>query len=352
MTACPTNYSLTKLIICQTHNIGDVVLTIPMIGVLKKYYPHCKIFLLGQKYTQAATNYCEHIDEFIDWDDLQMAGDQAIIKRFESIAPSAIIHLTSNKTLARCAQKANIPLRIGTAQRWYNWLYCNRLVNVARRMSVFHEAQIDLKLLRPLGLTHVYPLDKLVNFIQFTPTAAVSAEALQLLDDSRLNLIIHPGSKGHGREWPIEYFLNLINSLPAEKYNLFITGDPSELQRFSPFLQAIKRPVHNLMGKFTLAEYISFISKCDGLVASGTGPLHLAAAIGIHALGLFPPRKGISPRRWAPLGRKAEYLVHPRPPWKMCIGCRESVGCACMAQISVMSVKNVLQKWYEEKMAN
>ena len=43
-------------------------------------------------------------------------------------------------------------------------------------------------------------------------------------------------------------------------------------------------------------------------MASGTGPLHVAAASGINTLGLFPSVRPIHPERWAPLGKKAGYL--------------------------------------------
>ena len=95
----------------------------------------------------------------------------------------------------------------------------------------------------------------------------------------------------------------------------------------------------------SLPEFIHFVAKCDGLIASGTGPLHLAAATDINTLGLFPPRNGINPTKWTPIGRRATYLVHPRPFYKACFHCRNSVGCACMKKITVPQVKQVILNW-------
>lgn len=44
------------------------------------------------------------------------------------------------------------------------------------------------------------------------------------------------------------------------------------------------------------------------MVASGTGPLHLAAALGINAIGLFPTIRPIHPGRWQPIGMKAHFF--------------------------------------------
>jgi ADP-heptose:LPS heptosyltransferase len=44
------------------------------------------------------------------------------------------------------------------------------------------------------------------------------------------------------------------------------------------------------------------------LVAASTGPLHIASAVGIHAIGLYPSKRPMHPGRWMPLGGNASYL--------------------------------------------
>ncbi|MFM7105313.1 MAG: glycosyltransferase family 9 protein, partial [Flavobacteriales bacterium] len=60
--------------------------------------------------------------------------------------------------------------------------------------------------------------------------------------------------------------------------------------------------------KFSLDELIQFIGQCQGFVACSTGPMHIAAALGIPTVGLFSPHRPIHPGRWAPLGPNAHYL--------------------------------------------
>ena len=54
---------------------------------------------------------------------------------------------------------------------------------------------------------------------------------------------------------------------------------------------------------------ISFINNCHGLVACSTGPLHIAAALGKYALGIYPPMKPIDPGRWAAIGKRTKIFV-------------------------------------------
>jgi ADP-heptose:LPS heptosyltransferase len=78
-----------------------------------------------------------------------------------------------------------------------------------------------------------------------------------------------------------------------------------EKQILSEWIEHLPKNVIDLTGKFTLAELIAFLTKADGLVAASTGPLHIAAAVGIHTLGLYPDKRPIHAGRWAPIGPKA-----------------------------------------------
>ena len=92
--------------------------------------------------------------------------------------------------------------------------------------------------------------------------------------------------------------------------------------------------VTDITGMMPLAQFIAFINKADGLVAASTGPLHIAAALGKVAVGLYAPMRPIHPGRWAPLGPRAGYLVLD----KQCRLCRHDSRCACIESINPMDV--------------
>lgn len=339
-----------KIIISQTKNIGDVVLLLPMLGLLKQYCPDTQLVLLALRYTQPVAQCFPYLHGFIDWTALEQKKDVQISQRLAAEQADVWIHVAVNKRLARLAQLAGIPRRIGTGQRYFHWYTCSDLVNQARRHSRLHETQLNIKLLAPLSIPTEYSLAQLLPFVRLH----VPDEQDMALDydSERFNLIVHPGSHGHGREWPVASFRALIQRLPQEQFKIFITGSRQEYDIFqTDLLHACPQAV-NLMGRLSLSQLINAMAHCDGLLASGTGPLHVAAAVGIHALGLFPPRKGINPRRWAPLGARGQYLVYPRPRWQACLRCLESHGCHCMAKITVEQVAAVLQSWWQAKQAN
>jgi heptosyltransferase III len=331
-----------RIIISRTDSIGDVMLTLPCVGLLRQRFPACRIIFLGKSYTRAVIEACEHVDEFVDWDALSKHPDgyrdqSQQLEAFKQLNADAIVHVFPRKEIAALAKAAGIPRRIGTTGRLYHWWYCNERVSFSRKRSDLHEAQLNVKLLQPFGIDKMYSTDELGHLYGFTKIKALPANISAQIDSTRLNLIIHPGSQGSAREWGVENFSSLIKQLPQEKYKIFVTGTAAEGDSLRAFIDAHPQ-LNDLTGKLKLDELIGFIDACDGLVAASTGPLHIAAALGKKAVGLFAPMRPIHPGRWAPLGKQAKYLVLD----KECDACRESKDCACIKAIQPVQVKMLL----------
>ena len=138
---------LKKIIISRTDSIGDVILTLPVAGVLKEYDPDIKIFFLGKSYTKDVVNTSEYIDYFINWDEIQSLDHEGQIRKFAETGVDAIIHVFPVKKIAQLAKKAKIPVRVGATGRLYHYFTCNKLVPFSRKRSSLHEAQLNLKLI-------------------------------------------------------------------------------------------------------------------------------------------------------------------------------------------------------------
>lgn len=330
-----------KLVICRTDGIGDVILTLPVAGLLKKIHPGVQLCFVGRSYTAPVIAACEHVDEFINWDELAGQSLQIKIEFFQSLQADAIVHVFPDRELAKAAYHGKIPLRIGTSHRFHNWLYCNRLVNVGRKRSPLHEAQLNALLLRPLGLKNTPALNELTPLIGLTRPDQLDDSLALLLDPNRFNLILHPKSKGSAREWGLENFSELIRALPPARYKIFISGSSEDGTTLRPQLDAWGSAVTDITGKMSLSQFISFVNMADGLVAASTGPLHIAAALGKVAVGLYAPMRPIHPGRWAPLGTRADVLVLD----KKCDKCRHGDSCECIQAIAPSQVANCLEKF-------
>jgi ADP-heptose:LPS heptosyltransferase len=327
-----------KIIISRTDKIGDVILTLPMAGILKEHFPSARIIFLGRKLVQPIVETSQHIEEFIDWGELGNLPEKEQIKRFKNLNADVIFHVFPNPQIARIAQKAKIPLRIGTGHRIYHLWTCNKALFYSRKKSNLHESQLNLKLLTPLGIEHQYSTEQLANYYGMEQIPQPDADMKKWLSNGHFNLILHPKSKGSAREWGLDNFSRLIELLPKAHYKIFITGTPEEQEELKEFLAKHRENCTDLTGKLTMKELIAFINQVDGLVAASTGPLHIASALGKTAIGIFPPIRPMHPGRWAPIGRNAHYLVLN----KECSDCRKTMDCHCIRSIKPEQVVDLL----------
>ena len=116
------------------------------------------------------------------------------------------------------------------------------------------------------------------------------------------------------------------------------------VKKEQPFLQPLFKAVGNkvidISDTMDLPQFISFINQCDGLVAAGTGPVHIAAALGKVAIGLFPPIKPVHPGRWQPIGKQATYVLG----LQNCNNCsiKTTQICNCMLAIEPLQIQAIL----------
>jgi ADP-heptose:LPS heptosyltransferase len=331
---------ISKLIISRTDGIGDVILTLPVAGLMKKLHPGIKIWFVGRSYTAPIISACEHIDNFINWDEVSALTSHERIEYFKALQADAIVHVFPNRELARIAYTSNIPLRIGTSHRFHHWLYCNRLVHIGRKRSPLHESQLNALLFRHLGVKVAPPLEGLSIMMGLRHPAKLDCSYAEWLDPTRFNLILHPKSKGSAREWGLENFSQLIRLLPKARYKIFISGSPEDGLALRTQIEAWGNDVTDITGKMPLAQFIAFINSANGLIAASTGPLHIAAALGKVAVGLYAPMHPIHPGRWSPLGIKAGYLVRDT----QCQKCRQSKRCECIESITPSDVMLKLEQ--------
>ena len=147
-----------RIIISRTDNLGDVVLTLPLCGALKKEFKDTEIFFLGKNYAKPVIDCSVFVDKFISIDTVNSLNKHDRVKYLKEINADVIIHVFPNKTIAKLAKRAKIKYRIGTIRRFTHLLNCNKLVYLKRKNSNLHESQLNLRLLKPLKIKYNYVL--------------------------------------------------------------------------------------------------------------------------------------------------------------------------------------------------
>lgn len=309
-----------------------------MAGLIKKNYPSCKIFFLGRSYTKDIIALSEYVDEFINYDEIEKLDLKSQIGFLKKFNADIFLHVFPKKQIAALARDAKIPTRVGTTNRLYHWLTCNKLIKLSRKNSLLHESQLNIKLLSFLNIETNIALDKIYTYYGFTNVPTLEEKYAILIDKTKFNVILHPKSKGSAKEWPLSHFEKLIHLLPKNKFKIFVSGTAQDAKSMQEFLNRNTEAV-NITGQLSLQQFVAFISKCDGLIAASTGPLHIAAALGKKAIGLFSIKRPIHPGRWMPLGKDAHAVVFD----EACEKCSKKMDCDCITHIKPEQIVTLLK---------
>jgi ADP-heptose:LPS heptosyltransferase len=322
------------ILISRTDAIGDVCLTLPVCQAIQAAYPNSTLTYLCKGYTQAVVACFEPIDDTLTLEQLEQSSQKdrdALLSKFD-----VVIHLFPNKIVAQWCKQAKIPMRIGTAHRLFHLLTCNFRPRFTRKRSDLHEAQLNFKLLAPLGISSIPSLAQINYKLAFIPS--VFNDGFEDLNWNRV-VLLHPKSNGSGVEYPLEKYFALALVLAEKNYQVFFTGTEKEGAQFRAQI-----PVHaaitDVTGKWDLSTFIQVISKAKALVACSTGPYHIAGLCGIQAIGLFAQRKPIHPGRWAALGAYSTALTLPT----LCELCAQGSKCNCIEKIEIQEIIDVIEK--------
>ena len=322
----------------RADSIGDVVLTLPMAGYIRKFFPECRILFLGRTYTKDVVSLSKYVDGFLNYDEIIAKPQNEQVTFLRDLKVDIFLHVFPKKEMAVLAKKAGVPLRVGTTNRIFHWFTCNKLIPLSRKNSMLHESQLNIKLLSFLKIPTDVTLSEVSRYYGFNRLPLLPDWLTDALGTERKKIVLHPKSKGSAKEWGLDNFSVLIKLLPADKYFVIIGGTADDRLLLTDFLK--RHPTClDLTGKLTLSQYIAVINASNSLVAASTGPLHIAAALGKKAIGLFSPRRPIHPGRWMPVGTDAHFLVYD----KTCRRCQNKKDCDCITKIDPNNVIHLLE---------
>jgi ADP-heptose:LPS heptosyltransferase len=325
--------ALQKILISRTDAIGDVCLTLPACMALREKFPNAELVYLCRAYTKEVVACFEPIDAVLTLEELDQASH---VTRLDLLGKfDVVIHLFPNKLIAKWCKEAGIKVRIGTAHRFFHFFTCNIRPRFTRRRSDLHEAQLNFKLLAPLGIQSIPSLDQMNRHLAFLPH---ETHGFSEYKKEGQIILLHPKSNGSGVEYPIEKYIELAEKLAQKGYVIYFTGTAKEGMLFRKQIPKVAQ-IHDATGQWDIQTFIGVIARSKALIACSTGPYHLAGLAGIKAIGLFSQRKPIHPGRWSALGLNALALTSSGT----CIACASGKDCKCIEAISTQDIIHAIE---------
>jgi len=291
-----------NILIVRPDGIGDEILSLPVATALRRLLPDSRLIFLSSAYAAPVLWHHPDIDEVLTLEGGESLRD--LVRLFRSGIHAALF-LKPFRKLVVAAWLAGVPLRVGTGYRWYSWLL-NRRVYEHRSDFSKHESLYNLGLLRGLDLSpgDVAPPPRL------TITSEEHRWAATFLGLPTTRIVVHPGGFS-SRTWKAAQFRDLVVRLARDGYEILLTGSQAEGERF--------RSETGMTESLTrVREWMAVMAESQAVVSMSSGPMHLAAALGVPTISLFDPRRNQSPVRWQPLGRGV-ILMPEVPTCEKCI---------------------------------
>lgn len=191
-----------------------------------------------------------------------------------------------------------------------------------------------------LGDALVDTLDSYV--LMLTPLEVWQADAALAPLRGRELINVSIGTKADARDWEDERWMPLLDRLAARypQYGLVLDGAPSERARCEHLAASWTGRYVNLCGELSLRASAAVLARCRVFVGHNSGPMHLAAAVGVPCVAIFSAN--YLPGEWFPQGAKHHVLYRRMA----CEGCRLDVCIekqkACIRSITVDEVEQAV----------
>ncbi len=332
------DYTVKKILLVRTDRIGDVVLSLPMLPMLKRKYPSAKISVMVRPYTKELVDGHSNVDEVILWDETHTFAEYVSRLRRQRFDVAIVPY--PRFRIALLLFLSGILTRVGTGYRWYSFLFTHRVFE-HRKDAQRHEAEYNLNLLTAIGIDRI---SRPEFEFRIPPEAEQTVARMLAAEKVERFAVLHAGSGGSARDWSPEKFAQLGDALSRQLgLSVVLTGGNNESDLVRSVAEKMERPPVNVCGKFSLKELGALFRRAAVFVSNSTGPLHIAAMCGTPVAAFYPPIVQCSPVRWGPFTEKKKIFTADNRVCPLCTGgaCRSSV---CMDQITVEQVVAGIQE--------
>jgi ADP-heptose:LPS heptosyltransferase len=299
-----------KILFVRLDRIGDVVLSTPAFGALKKHFPGAELTVLLRSSTRGLLEQNPHVDRILTVD---RAGEFAnVIRQLQAERFDLLIDPYDDWPLesALIAGLSGARVRIGYAVAGREAFFTVRL---RPPVPGRHMTDIVWDGLKPLGIATGGA----------GPEVFLSRRELESARDwidentgGGLPVIaFHPGATFETQRWPLKYFSRLGTLLLREgRRRLLVLGGPAD--------RPLVNELSSRLGEGALScitpdirRFAALLACCRLLVCNNSGPLHVGAALGVPTVSFMGPTVK---DRWVPRGAHHTVLRVDDLP---CIGC-------------------------------
>lgn len=323
---------LENILVIKLRYIGDVLLTTPLLRILRINFPHARITVLVNSGTETILKNNPCVDHITVLPRGNVFEQMQFLWSIRSCRYDCVIDLSDGDRSAIITAISGAATTIGFnhESRWrgkaYSW-------SLDGQYGAMHMLEYHAQALIPLGIEpRVCALEW--NVSDKENQAVEEILATHGLSDKKW-IMLHPAARYWFKAWPTERFAALGNALVREGFHVALIGSENELKVADEVMQSAEQNFVSLVGKTNLRGLAALMKRCSLFVGNDAGPMHLAAAVDCPVVSLFGPT---DPAVWGPHGKSCHIIYKG-------LDCRECFhpGCfrgddSCMKRITVDEV--------------
>ena len=274
--------------------IGDAVLCLPALEALKMACPQAAITVLAKPWVGPVFFNNPSVKQVIDYDisgrHRGIFGKWKLIKDIRKYGFDSAVLFQNAFEAAMIVFMAGIPVRIGYARDLRGFLLTNP-IKLTSDIKKTHHVFYYLNIVAGLKKDYSRQLSAISHQPKIYLTKEESEYAKNFLKgkgiESNIIVGIAPGaSYGPAKRWMAERFTEVARRLMADyDAGLILFGGIDDKVICGEVLKGLKGL--NLAGEVGLRQTIALISRCNLFITNDSGPMHIAASLGIPVVAVF-----------------------------------------------------------------
>lgn len=300
-----------RILVITLSNIGDIILTTPVIRTLSKEFSDARIDVMVGPNGKEIFEKDPRIFKLVIYDKhMPIAEKRRLQLKLKKLKYDLVVDLRNTIFPILLGPK----YRTGTIQHFPKGLIHKRDRHLYRLRS------LDIKDLKVSSYIYIPKEDE--EYI---------SGLLKEDNVAKPIAVINAGAKSHIKRWTTEGFANVCDRLMSEcGVGVVFVGTEEDNNVVNEIINKMKNKPYNFVTRTNIRQLANLLKNAKLLITNDSAPLHLGCAVGVKVLALFGPT---DPKKYGPTG-EFDVVINKKLSCSPCESAKCKYNYECMKSIT------------------
>ena len=316
-----------RILVITLSNVGDIILTTPVIKTLSKEFPEARIDVMAGPRGREIFEKDPRVFKLIIYDKHSSVKEKARLQlKLKKLNYDFVVDLRNTIFGLLLGPK----YRTATIQRF--------------PANIVHKKKRHLYRIHSLGL------DDLGEPYYIHIPEEDDEYISRLLKENNVAepfVVVNPGAKSYLKRWTAEGFAKVCDRLIDEcGSEIIFVGMKEDEAVVNNIIGKMTKSAHNLVSKTNIRQLASLLKRASLVITNDSAPLHLGCAVDAKVLALFGPT---DPKKYGPTG-EFDMVINKKLSCSPCENAACKFNFECMRSImadEVFDAAKMMLEGYE-----